>query len=250
VRLGVGLCFLVAGSSALFAQAFEVATVKPDTGWKEGGHGMSRDRVSTDPGRLTMLNVTLRRTICWAYDVKTYQVTGPAWLDESHYDITGKAPEAAQEAEQRVMLQHLLGERFKLEFHREKKELPVYVLVVAKGGPKFKESKSEGEFAAMPTGRTSATFQRATVSLLVDTLTQLLRMPVLDETGLKGHYDVSVDMASYLPENFEHSNGPPPDIAGIVMSALPDQLGLKLESRKAPLDLLVVDHAEKAPIEN
>ena len=230
--------------------AFEVASIRPNQRWKGGGEGSRRERVATDPGNLTMVNVNLHRIICWAYDVKTYQVSGPGWLDEDRYDITAKAPAAVPEADLRLMLQRLLAERFKLEFHRVTKDLPGYVLVVAKGGPKFHESKSEGEFTAVPTGKTSATFQRATVAQLVDMLTQVLRMPVIDETGLKGRYDVSVDMASYLPQNFEHSNGPPPDIAGIVISALPDLLGLKLESRKMPLDMFIIDGAEKAPVEN
>lgn len=263
MRFGMGLWCLASAASMVFGQpaagvsagappspAFEVASIKPNQRGKIGGEGSRREQVSVDPGRLTMVNVNLHRAICWAYDVKTYQVSGPGWLDEDRYDIMAKAPGTASEAELRAMLQHLLSDRFKLEFHRQQKELPVYALVVAKGGPKFHESKTEGEFSVTPTGKTSATFQRATVAQLVDMLTQVLRMPVLDETGLKGHYDVSVDLTSYLPDNFEHSNGPPPDIQGIVMSALPGLLGLKLESRKAALDMLMIDHAERAPLEN
>jgi uncharacterized protein (TIGR03435 family) len=122
--------------------------------------------------------------------------------------------------------------------------------VIAKGGPKFHESKSEGEFSAKPISRTQASFERATLAQLVDLLTQVLRMPILDQTGLTGHYDVTVDMTSYLPEGFDHSNAPPPDVQAIVIAAVQEQLGLKLESRKVVLDQIIVDRIEKTPIEN
>jgi uncharacterized protein (TIGR03435 family) len=222
--------------------------VKPHTGAK-AGEGR-REFVNVEPGRITMLNVTLRRCIRVAYEVQDYQISSPTWVEEDRYDITATAGNAVPEKELHLMLQRLLAERFKLEFHRVKKELPVYVLQVAKNGPKFHPSAAEGEFKAMPTSRTSVTFQRASVSQLVDALTQILRTPVVDETGLTGKYDVNVDMTSYLPEGFEHSNGPPPDIAGIAIAAVQEQLGLKLEQKKAPLDMIVVDRADKVPTEN
>jgi uncharacterized protein (TIGR03435 family) len=256
VRTGLLFCIL-SSPTALLAQppaaapAFEVASVKPDSRAKGGGEGSRRETVTPEPGRLTMVNARFTTVIRWAYDVKEYQLKAPAWMDEERYDITAKAADAVPEKDLRLMLQRLLAERFKLEFHRETKDLPVYALVIAKGGPKFHESRSEGEFSVKPVGRTVASVERASVSQLVELLTQVLRMPILDETGLTGKYDITVDMTSYLPDNFEHgSGGPPPDIGGIVMAAVQEQLGLKLESRKAPLDLLVIEHAEKVPTEN
>ncbi len=255
------LFLIVLASTAVFGQtvppaapsapAFDVASVKPDLHSKAGGEGSRRGDFKVEPNRLTMTNVTLRTCVRVAFDVKEYQVTGPAWLDDERYDISAVAAEAGPPKQIHLMLQRLLAERFKLEYHRQTKELPVYVLVVAKGGPKFHESKTEGDFSLKPTGRATATIERATVSQLVDMLTQVLKMPILDQTGLTGHYDVAIDMTSYIPENFEHGPGAtPPDIGGIIMAAVQEQLGLKLESRKAPTDLIVIDHAEKAPTEN
>lgn len=246
---------ILLASAAAFGQtevppAFEVASVKPDLRARAGGMGSRCEIITPEPGRLTMLNVRMTTCIAWAYDVKDYQVSGPNWMEDERYDIAAKAADAVPEKELHAMLQGLLAERFKLEFHRQKKELPLLVLQVAKNGPKFHESKGNGDFSFQRTGRAGVTIQGAPVSQLVDLLAQVLRMPILDETGLKGRYDIAVDMASYLPENFEHSMGPQPDLAGIVMSALPEQLGLKLESRKSLLDVLIVDHAEKAPTEN
>ena len=255
------LLLIALASAPLFGQtappvapsgpAFDVASVKPNPQARAGGKGSRRGDFKVEPNRLTMTNVTLRTCVRVAFDVKDYQVTGPGWLDEDRYDISAVAAEAGPPKQIHLMLQRLLAERFKLEYHRQTKELPVYVLMVAKGGPKFHESKTEGDFSVQPTGRATATVQRATIAQLVDMLTQVLRMPILDETGLTSHYDVTVDMTSYIPENFEHGPGAaPPDIGGIVIAAVQEQLGLKLESRKAPTDLIVIDHAEKAPTEN
>lgn len=259
MRSGTGIVFItfaILSAPAAFGQAgaplpaFEVASVKPDLRGKGGGMGSRREIITPEPGRLTMLNVSMDTCIAWAYGVKSYQVSGPGWMEDERYDIAAKAPGAVPEKELRLMIQGLLAERFKLAFHRQPKDLPVLVLQVAKNGPKFHESKDDGDFSIQPTGKATVTIQRAAVSQLVDLLTQVLRMPILDETGLQGRYDIAVDMTSYIPEHFDHSMGPPPDMAGIVMAALPEQLGLKLESRKTMLDMLMVDHVEKTPTEN
>lgn len=259
MRVASGLICIFWTIPAGFAQttaalpAFEVASIRPNTAFK-GGEGMMRhggiDRITVDPERLTMYNVTLRGCVRVAFEIKDYQVVGPSWMNEERFDVTAKAAQPVSEKDLHLMLQRLLAERFKLTYHKEKKDLPAYVLVVGKSGPKFHESRSEGEFSAKPISRTQATFERATVAQLVDLLTQVLRVPIVDETGLTGQYDVTVDMTSYLPEGFDHSNGPPPDVQAIVMAAVQEQLGLKLDSRKVLLDQVIVDHIEKAPIEN
>lgn len=259
MHIGYRLLLIGSAASALVAQstptaakdlpAFEAASVKPSARAKLGGEGSRKQSVTVDPGRITLVNVTLQACIRAAFEVKDYQISGPSWLEDDRFDISAKAADAVPEKELHRMLQRLLAERFKLEYHTVKKDLPAYVLLVGKNGPKFTESKSEGEFSAMPTGRTSAKFERAQVSQLVDVLTQILRMPIIDETGLKGKYDIAVDMTSYLPEGFDHS-GPPPDLPAIAMAAVQNELGLKLESRKVPLDMIVVDHLERAPTEN
>ena len=135
-------------SCAAFAQtaetspSFEVASVKPAapiTGnfirvGMRGGPG------TPDPGQITYTNVTVKNVLTIAYGVKSFQISGPGWLDSERYDIVAKLPRGATKAEFMVMLQNLLAERFKLTLHREKKELPMYALVVGKNGPKLKES--------------------------------------------------------------------------------------------------------------
>src|SRR5271157_230386 len=138
-------------SCAAFAQAaedspsFEVASVKPAapiTGnairvMMRGGPG------SPDPGQITYTNVTVKSVLMNAYGVKGFQISGPDWLDSERFDIVAKLPRGATKAEFMVMLQNLLAERFKLTLHREKKDLPMYALVVGKNGPKLKESVEE-----------------------------------------------------------------------------------------------------------
>ena len=144
--MGAGL--VVFTSCAAFAQTaensptFEVASVKPAapiTGntirvMMRGGPG------SPDPGQITYTNVTVKNVLMNAYGVKGFQISGPGWLDSERYDIVAKVPRGATKAEFMVMLQNLLAERFKLTLHREKKDLPMYALVVGKNGPKLKES--------------------------------------------------------------------------------------------------------------
>src|SRR5262249_33950212 len=130
-----------------------------------------------------------------------------------------------------------------------------WVLLVAKGGPKFKESTTDGEMNVAPNQqRMSVVVQRAPISQLIDGLSNILRAPVLDETGLEGKYDVTIDAAKYLPatEAARESGrgGAPIDPIGIIQLGLQGELGLKLESRKMALDLVVVDKAEKVPTEN
>ena len=147
--MGAGL--VVFTSCAAFAQtaenspAFEVASVKPAapiTGNRimvgmRGGPG------TPDPGQITYNNVTVKNVLTNAYGVKGFQISGPGWLDSERYDIVAKLPRGATKAEFMVMLQNLLAERFKLTLHREKKDLPMYALVVGKNGPKMKESVDE-----------------------------------------------------------------------------------------------------------
>src|SRR5271157_3691397 len=138
-------------SCAAFAQTaensptFEVASVKPAAPivgnrimvGMRGGPG------TPDPGQITYNNVTLKNVLTNAYGVKSFQISGPSWLDSERYDIVAKLPRGATKEQFMVMLQNLLAERFKLTLHREKRDLPMYALVVGKNGPKMKESVEE-----------------------------------------------------------------------------------------------------------
>ena len=257
IALGVSLIVLsgckASGQTTPAAPAFDVASVRVSQIGKAGGEGSRRQSIQFSPDSVTMRNVSFRSCIQWAYHVMDYQVTGPDWLATERYDIAAKSAATVSEDQLRQMLQGLLAERFKLAFHRQTKELPAYVLLVAKGGPKFKESQTEGEANIDPQpNRMAVVVQRTPVSQLVEGLSNILRAPVLDQTGLKGKYDVTINIAKYIPDMTEKraEGAPPLDPIPILMTGLQEELGLRLESRKMPLDLLIVDRAEKVPTEN
>lgn len=232
---------------------FDVASVKSSQPGA-GGERRGRENIQVTPGTVTMRNVNLKSCIRWAYHVTEYQVTGPAWIDSERYEIVGKATGPANEEQLRLMVQALLQERFKLAVHRQTKELSAYVLVVGKGGLKVQESKTEGESSIdINQKQMSVNVQRTPVSQLADMLGNVLRAPVVDQTGLKGRYDVTLNVAKYAADMAAQGksidNGPMDPFALISM-ILQDEFGLKLEAKKMPLDMVIVDHAEKAPVEN
>jgi uncharacterized protein (TIGR03435 family) len=229
-------------------QAFDVASIKISQIGKAGGEGSRRENTQISPGSVNMRNVSLRTAIRWAWRVGDYQVSGPDWLANERYDIMAKAAGPAPDAELRVMMQTLLADRFKLAVHHQTKEMSAYALVVGKNGPKFQESHAEGESSVVPDQKTmKLVVQRTPMAQLVDGLSNVLRAPVIDLTELKGRYDVTVDMAKYIPDR---NSTEPPDPVSILTRGLQEELGLKLEPRKLPIDLVVVDHAEKIPAEN
>jgi uncharacterized protein (TIGR03435 family) len=243
--------------------AFDVASVKasqPSQGRDGGGRGGGgRGNIQLSPDTLTMRNTSLKNAIRWAYHVTEYQVSGPDWLDSAHFNIVGKSAGPASEEQLQLMMQTLLVDRFKLVLHHQTKEFQVYVLAPGKNGTKLQESKSEGESSIEPQqGRGggglnamgAVSVQRTPISQMIDMLSPVLGAPVIDMTGLKGRYDVTVNLAKYAGEMQPGAGGAPPDPLSLITMALEGELGLKLESRKMPLDQLVIDHAEKTPTEN
>jgi uncharacterized protein (TIGR03435 family) len=291
---GIVLTLFACGASGQPAAAkieFEVASIKaapPPDGkgmrvWIRGGPGTS------DPTRLVIENFNLFGLVTRAYDVKGFQISGLDGASSERFNITAKVPEGATKEDLLVMLQNLLTERFKLRLHHETKEMPIYELVVGKGGPKFKESSGEppkDDVTAAPgpppgrkldkdgypmpppgmaaftmvNGSARARFNAAYESMqdLATTLANQMDRPVVDATRLKGKYDF---ILSWAPEGIRMGAGPPtggegpaasaPDESGpSLISAIQEQLGLKLDSKKAPVDTLVIDHYEKVPTEN
>ena len=242
--------------------AFDVASVKPVTAaqaGREGGRGMNMARmggrggvIQATPGSVTMYNCTLKNAIRWAYGVSEYQVSGPDWMDSARFDVAAKAAGPAKDDELRLMTRTLLADRFKLALHRQTKEFQVYVLAPAKNGTKLQESTSEGEASIQPQiERMTVTVQHTPISQLIDLLSPIMGAPVLDQTGLKGKYDVTVNIAKYASEmQAGAGGGGPPDPVSMIMTMLEAELGLKLESRKVPLEQLIVDHVERTPTEN
>lgn len=191
-----------------------------------------------------MRNVTLQSCIGWAYNVQDFQIAGT--LSADRFDIVAKAATPVTVPTLRAMLGTLLAERFQLSFHRETRKLSSLVLVVAKGGPKLRSSKEDGPGLLRP-DRSAMVAQHATMSEFVGTLAGPLRTPVIDKTGLTGRYDFTVDLSPYFADA---KPGQQPDVTVIIMSAMREQLGLNLESRKEPVEILLIDHAEKNPSAN
>jgi uncharacterized protein (TIGR03435 family) len=254
--------------AAVPAPSFEVASIKPNK------TDDLRVMLRITPNGLTAMGVSAKFLIEFAYDIKDFQVSGgPGWIDSEKYDIDAKMDEANIEAikkmtrdqateRRRLMLQSLLAERFKLKVTHSSKELPIYALVVAKNGPKLTKS-ADSLPGATPRAQLGFTPGELTgmsvpISLLVNQLTREVSRQVLDKTGLQGNYNFTLRFTSerrLAPPGGTGGPGgpgdaPAPDSSGpSVFTALQEQLGLKLESQKGPVEILIIDSIEK-PSEN
>jgi uncharacterized protein (TIGR03435 family) len=217
--------------------SFEVASVKPS-----GPDDRLMYRLQPG-GRYIATGLTLKTLISNAYAVPEFRISdGPGWRDSDKFNIEAKVgvalpPWPDSNKQLNLMLQSLLEERFKLAFHRETREEPVYELVAAKGVAKLKTAKAdESPGFEMDAGRIHS--MAVPLEYLATNLAYLLNRTVIDKTGLAGKYSFTV---TYTPDD-----APPADTSGpSLFTALQDQLGLKLKSSKAPVELLVIDHVEK-----
>ncbi len=279
---------------ALFGQAqtrpeFEVASIKPSA-----SVGIDRVRVGLhiDGSQVSAAALSLDNLIGIAYRVKHYQIFGPDWMASERFDIAAKLPDGATEKEIPEMLQTLLEDRFQMKMHRESKELPVYALVIGKGGAKLQESPADSVLQNQNGGsrdgiNVAASGQPGGVSInygngsyftfaddrleghklsaaaMADVLARFTNRPVVNMTDLKGNYDFMLELSH---EDFRAMMIRSAIGAGVALSpraiqiadaasldslySALEKLGLKLESRKAPVEVLVVDHAEKSPSDN
>jgi uncharacterized protein (TIGR03435 family) len=237
------LCFCAAVASAQ-SPAFEVASVRPCELSKREGY--PRPGISVAGNRVTAAQ-TFTKLVEFAYDVKQYQVMGtPDALAHDAYCIAAKADgdRPAILDEVRPMLQNLLSERFQLKLRHETRELPVYALVVSANNVKLKESAPGTRYSARVTRAKDP--KQLRLNATGDTMPQFAQRissytdrPVVDKTGLTGHYDFKLDWFLNSKSSAVDPGGP------TVFTAIQQQLGLKLEPRKAPLDILIIDHAEK-----
>jgi uncharacterized protein (TIGR03435 family) len=234
--------------------AFEVASVKPDPGGtfsvgKPPGGGFWARGIST------------KFLIAMAYDVKEFQILdGPSWISHELYSIDAKPgdnpkgpilsppyliKQRREDEELHLRIQSLLADRFQLRIHREAKEQPVYSLVVGKNGPKFPESRfSEADFrkGAIPglTMRPNELIGNSVaIRFLAYELSRRLERNVIDRTGLDGEYDFNLH---WVPDDADPNSVPD---GPSIFTAVQEQLGLKLESDKAPVDAIVIDHIER-----
>ena len=273
--LAVGLTLAAAG--ALQAQApasptaFDVSSVKPS---KEGGPSSVR---ITPGGMLTVTNNNLRNIIRNAWNITNDQITGgPEWLDSERFDITAKASAPFKQEEARAMLQGLLAERFALKTHMETRELPVYLLVLARKdgvlGPQMKKADIDctALFAAVTAGRKMperlpngnlpcgisvrgnagqglVTGNGVAMEALARNLVGGVGRIVVDKTGLPGYYDLNMTFAqdSLPTAPAAPAEAAPDGAAPSLFTAMQEQLGLKLEPGRAPVQVLVIDRAER-----
>jgi uncharacterized protein (TIGR03435 family) len=224
---------------------FEVASVKRAA--SGGPPGDIPRNMDNSPGHFAMRNVPLRYALEWAYNLKDYEVSVPDWMKgEERYDIVARASYAATDVQMCSMLQTLLSERFQMTLHRETREMAVYVLVPGKGPNKL-QPPAAGSQTSISGSAAGAFFHKQPVSRLTFLLTRRMDRPVLDLTGLTGEYDYTIDLSGLS------TTGPglADDPAGqSIFSAVQNDLGLKVESQKRPIEVLIIDSADKNPIEN
>ena len=231
---------------------FEVASIKPSKPGADGGG------IKPLPGGQTYVatNVPVKLIIKLMFHLNDRQISGgPGWLETDLYDVEAKADGPHTIDELHVMFQNLLVDRFKLQFHKEMRTLPAYELVVDKSGAKLPENHSPEHFdiPVRPTGFGKLEATHCSMSYFSWILSQRLDRPVIDQTGLAQFYDFKLE---WTPE-------PPPGLAGRpdvaanlpptngpdIFTALREQLGLKLDSRKGPVEVMVIDNVER-PSEN
>jgi uncharacterized protein (TIGR03435 family) len=258
---------VVLAIGALSAQTvFEVASVKPSGPQSvRGSHGGPG---TSDPGQFSFSSATLQDILYRAYGLEdVQQISGPSWLGEEKYDFICKIPPGTTKQQFQLMLQNLLAERFKLTLHHQTKDFPVYELVAGKNGPKLKDSTGsdlarptaeKDGFPSLPAGRPSWSMRydehmhahliarEEPVSALAMALKSAAGRVVVDRTGLTGKYEFTLEF-NLKPSGPDASDDDP---FPSVFDAVQQQLGLKLEDKKAPFDVLVIDHAEKVPTEN
>lgn len=202
-------------------------------------------------GTVTLANATLSECIRWAYGLSSEdQVSGPDWIRDRQLrvDITAKAPPETPLEQLRLMTQRLLAERFQLAMHREQKPTPHMELSLLREGPKRSASQEEGPSSLKNVGRGRINYDHILMPTVAMLLSRMLKQTVVDRTGLTGYYDVDLE---FTPDPLDPGNptADAPDHPD-VFKAVQQQLGLKLEKSKSPLDVWVIDRAEKAPAGN
>jgi uncharacterized protein (TIGR03435 family) len=253
---------LLAGLAIAFAQpksSFEVASIKPAAPCC--AEGQWRESKALDD-RIDFRYVTLRYCIAFAYGLKEFQVSGPPAITELRYDILARASEGTKHDQLPGMMQALLADRFKLEFHREQKEFSVYILTVGKAGPKLKKSpdtadpNAGGNVGMSMSGRGVGLMEARHLDMqgLANTLQRYVGRPVINRTNLEGRYDFDLEFAPEdlrgMPQPPNQPGAVPAAELGVSIFTSVQRVGLKLESQKQPLDAIVVDKVEKVASEN
>jgi uncharacterized protein (TIGR03435 family) len=230
---------------------FEVASIKPA---KPGGQFLMIKAKPAGQGYIAV-GATVRLMISLMYRMPIAKVTGgPGWLDSDLWDVEANADKSYSLDDLHTMFQNLLADEFKLKFHKEIKEGPVYVLMVDKGGSKMKVNDSPQDYEIpLQGGQGGVTVgKRVPMEYLCYNLGQILRnddRPVIDKTGLTGYYDFTLSFMPELPPGFDKAKLPPEFLDRLdrpnIFEALKQQLGLKLEAQKGPVTYYVIDSVQK-----
>ncbi len=225
--------------SAGAAPRFEVASIKPNTS-NDQNSSINLDRVE-----IFVRNSTLRSIVQYAFSTRSYGLAAPDWLSSARFDITARFAADTSRAQCKAMMQQLLIERFKLEAHRETKGLQGYTITIARSGPKIRPVEDTGG-RNTDTGEGRFKMEQVSMAQFAGQLTSRLGQPVDDATGLKGVFTFNLTYTPdrRLDEKSAQDSGPS------IFTAVQEQLGLKLEARKLPVEILLVDHCERVPTEN
>ena len=233
------LALLLASTLLLGAQEFEVASIRPAK--DDGNHDND-----TYEARWVTHNLTLRRLISMAFDVDEDAVIGgPSWLGSDGFDVNAKIPAGYAKwtpDQLRHMQQSLLADRFRLTVHREPRRISGYALVVAKGGPKITAAEPGRNDDDFSSGNKTLKATNVTMASFARSLSRIreISKPVVDRSGLTGGFDFAMEWSPAQAESDDHPG---------IFTAIQEQLGLKLESAKVPVDAVIIDSAEK-PSEN
>jgi uncharacterized protein (TIGR03435 family) len=232
-----GLLLLLPGM-LLAQQAFEIASIKA----ADPDRTMS---ITRSGNRLTFSNYSVEMLILWAYDIRSEGLLGaPKGLDSARYDIMAVAPPGVPvPGRLNLMMQSLLAERFRLVVHRESRELPYYALVLDKNGPKVHVEEAAGPVGQNPFAMTAnghLTGTQVSAAMLAKVLTDQIGRFVEDRTGLAGVFDFTLDWAADVESTLTPS----------IFTAVKEQLGLRLDAVKGPVEVVVIDHVETTASEN
>jgi uncharacterized protein (TIGR03435 family) len=235
---------VVSRACAQETRLIEVASVKPS---REASSDSNLDSVR---GRLTATNISIRELIRFGYGVRDYQIgPAPKWIDTERFDIVVKSARDGgghSLEEEKSTVRELLADRFQFVMHREPKQMPIYLLVVAKDGPKLKPHSSSAPKTRGGCGRLVG--RPVTADAIATILSRQLEHEVFNHTGLSGEYDFQLD---FTPDSgpcraAESPNGSTDSpVRPSIYTAVQEQLGLKLESSRGPVELLVIDRVER-----
>ena len=242
--LTVLVCCETLGAQREGPPAFEVATVRPS-----GPQSPPLSIQRLPGGRLVTSNTPLTMLIQWAYQLDEGRLLGaPAGFNSLRFDVVAKAPEQEPAAgRMQLMMRALLAERFKLVVHHETRELVAYTLVNEPGGPKVRavtidEPTDPNPFRMADSGTLTGT--RVTAEMLVNVLSNQLGRPVQNMTGLVGRFDFTL---RWTPDTVAAPNATD---RPSLFTAIREQLGFRLDARRMPTDVIVIDHVERTPTEN